>query len=89
MRAPLALGAGDVRAEQILHGGRDLRRKETEIHMLRRARGKAERAARGVQGEMFLSAPFAVRPGRQGILDDVPGRGNGAMREDFTKIILC
>ena len=29
MRAPLALGAGDVRTEQILHGGRDLRRKET------------------------------------------------------------
>ena len=52
MRATLALGAGYVRAEQILYGGRNFRRKAPQI----------------------------------GILDDVPGRGDGAVREDFTKI---
>ena len=86
MRSPFALGKGGIRAQQILYGGRNLRRKTPQIHMLRRARGKAGRTARRAQRKMLLFAPFPLRPRRKRVLDDVPGRGNGAMRQNFTKI---
>ena len=67
-------------SQQILYRGRDLRRKAAQIHMLRRARRKPRRTAAGAEGVLLVFAPFAVRRERQGVLDDVPGRGDEAMR---------